>query len=80
MFCLLQVKNAAIDFIITNFEKIAELDQFYKIHREHMCIILRSNRLFVSSELTLFNHVLKWADIDRAERCADAEQIFQYIR
>ena len=71
---------AAIDFIIENFEKITELDQFYKIHREHLSIILQSNRLYVSSELLLFNHVMRWVDIDRGERCIDMEEIFQHIR
>ena len=45
-----------------------------------MCIVLQSNRLFVSSELALFNHVLRWVDVDRGERCIDLEEIFQHIR
>ncbi len=66
--------------MIENFEKVAELDQFYKLHREHLCIILQSNRVAVTSELNLFNHVLRWVDIDRAERCEDVDSIFQHIR
>ena len=82
-----QVRDAALELLTLHFDKVVELDQFYKLHREHLCALLRSDRLGVgvggaggSSELALFNHVLRWVDIDRGDRSCDAEEIFQHIR
>ncbi len=80
MFTLIAVKNAAIEYVIENFEKVADGDQLFKLHREHLCIILQSSRLKVMSELVLFHHVVQWVDCDRAERHQGAAELFRHIR
>ena len=80
MFSLTGVKDSALDFVIENFEKVAEGDQFVKMNREHLRIILQSSRMCVKSELALFHHVLQWVDFSRSERSENASEIFEHVR
>ena len=79
-FVLTGVRDAALDFVIENFDKVIEHDQFMKMSRDHLKAVLRSSRLCIKSELELFHHVVRWVDFDRQERTVNVSEIFEHIR
>ena len=80
MFALCNIRDTTMEFVVENFEKVAETEQFCKLSCDHLCTLLQSNRLKISSELTLFGHVLRWLDFDLAVRNHEAPNLFQHVR
>ena len=79
-FNLVTVKEKALGLILTNFEEIAERDDYFKFDAVFLAKILHDDRLKVSSEAVLFQHVLEWINFDKPSRKKDAFLLLSNIR
>ena len=80
MFALTHVKDVCIGYCIENLDKICDIDQFFKLSKEHLQIILQSNRLHCETELILFDHIVSWIEYDITTRLPYAADLFKFIR
>ena len=80
MYSLSKVISIGLDYVINHFEKVIESDQFYKLHRDHLIVILRSNRICISSELQLFHLVRRWVEFDSQERLKFVYPLLEHVR
>ena len=80
MYTLSQVRQSGIQYVVSHFDKLIDTEQFYRLHKNHLAIILQSNKLCVASELHLFNIVRRWVDYDSGERMKCVFPLLQNIR
>ena len=80
MFSLQKVKSKALKFLEINFEKISELDQYFRLGKDHLVLLIQSNNLNCLNELNLFHKILKWVSFDREGRMTFSTELCSYIR
>ena len=80
MFSLVSIKLGAIEFILENFEKMVETEQFYKLQKVHLKELLVSDRLRTTNELSLFRQLMRWIEYDHEERGYYAIELMSLIR
>ncbi len=69
-FNLVPLQERSLSIMLSHFEEIAEKEDFMKFHVKFLSNILADNRLKISSELKLFELVLKWVNSLPEERQA----------
>ena len=80
-FNLVPLQEKALDLILYQFEGIAtDQDDFLKMNHTMFAKILQDNRLRISSELKLYELVLKWLNHDRADREQHLDLLMSNVR
>ncbi|KAL3860054.1 hypothetical protein ACJMK2_010226 [Sinanodonta woodiana] len=70
----------ALDFMLINFEIVAESSQFYSLSHTQLSSMLRENSLIVMSEYRLFQFVLRWIEYDKAQRVVYVPDLMKNVR
>lgn len=68
LYSLSKSQTKVRSFILKNFEKLSEYEEFFKLSCNQLSSLLAENSLGVSSEYVLFELVLKWIRFDEAQR------------
>ncbi|XP_048765786.1 kelch-like protein 26 [Ostrea edulis] len=68
LYSLVSLCQASRQFMLHNFEELAESEQYSMMNNVQLAQLLAENSLRVSSEFLLFNLVLKWIRYDPGER------------
>ena len=80
LYFLLSLQKAEKQFILKNFEELAESEQYPLLNDRQLVDILNENGLRVISEFVLFNIVLKWIQHSPDEREQFIADLMKNIR
>lgn len=80
LYQLTSVQDHVENFILKNFERVSENDQFISLGHHQLCHFLSSDKLQCSSELRVFQIALRWLQNDAETRTENASQVLSNIR
>jgi len=80
LYQLTPVQEHVENFILKNFERVSENDQFITLSHHQLCHFLSSDKLQSSSELRVFQIALRWLQHDVETRTEFASQVLSNIR
>ena len=79
-FPTLMTQEEVREFIVQNFEELAQCNVFYKLSCKQLASLLEDNSFCVQSEYMMFELVLKWIRHDVSNRQNDVATLMRNIR
>lgn len=80
MYSLISTHDIAREFMLENFELVADSDQYYKLNHIQMSSMLSENCLKVVSEYRLFNLVIRWISYNMEQREQYVAELMKNVR
>ncbi len=80
LYSLAACGTIARNFILENFEALADSPQYSKLTSGQLCQLLAENSLRVVSEYKLFELVLRWINVDRTDRDCHTAELMNFVR
>ena len=79
MFCIGTVRTAVNNFVLRNFDKLIQSEQYKKFTLDQMCFYLQSNKLRLYPEVRVFKACLSWLKANN--NCATkVYDLMQHVR
>ncbi|XP_005178195.2 kelch-like protein 28 [Musca domestica] len=69
----------AKDYIITHFQDVVQCEEFYEMSYEELVPILSNNELFMHSDDTILQGIVRWAEYMPEQRLSYLSQLLRFI-
>ncbi|CAH1397653.1 unnamed protein product [Nezara viridula] len=75
-----QLRDVAVAYTEENFELVAENEEFLLMQLEDFVKLISSDYINVTSEVSVFQAVIKWIDYDIKNRCVHLERLMGFVK